>query len=352
MKGERIVFLDYMRVIACFMVVVVHCCEMFYLFNGVIDYPDASDRWWVSVIDGLCHVSVPLFVMASAYLLVPLKGTSSQFFKRRFTRILIPFIIWSLFYAAVPMWMGRLDGNVWERVARIFYSFNDDSGHLWYIYMLIGIYAIVPIISPWLKQVSKRGIEIFLAVWFLTTSGPYLRVIFGEIWGECAWNAFHAFYYYSGFIGYVVLGYYIREHLTWRRSKSITIGATLTVVGWVATSGIFYYRSGISGEYAFVETPFNFCSFNIALLTFGMFLLFKNINFSRGRILPAVTDMSVLSYGIYLIHIFILGFCAAWIMPLLDGFWAMISVAALTFLISYAVCKILSYIPVIKHIVR
>lgn len=65
MNKERIVFLDYMRVIACFMVVVVHCCEMFYLFNGVIDYPDASDRGWVSLIDGLCHVSVPLFVMAS-----------------------------------------------------------------------------------------------------------------------------------------------------------------------------------------------------------------------------------------------------------------------------------------------
>lgn len=351
MNKERIVFLDYMRVIACFMVVVVHCCEMFYLFNGVIDYPDASDRGWVSLIDGLCHVSVPLFVIASAYLLVPMRGSSETFFKKRFTKIFIPFIIWSLFYAVVPVWIGRLEGNEWERIARIFYSFNDDSGHLWYMYMLIGIYAVIPIISPWLRQTGKKGLEIFLGIWFLTTFGPYLRVIFGEIWGESAWNAYHALYYYSGFIGYVVLGYYIREYASWKKSRSIVIGTVSTLVGWAATSGIFYFRSGSSSEYAYVEAPFNFCSFNISLLTFGLFVLFKNINWNRGVLLSPITELSKFSYGIYLSHIFILGFCAAWIMPYFEGLPAMILVAVLTFAISYCVCKTLRYIPFVRNCV-
>ena len=29
--GKRIVFLDYMRVIACFMVIMVHSCEFFFI---------------------------------------------------------------------------------------------------------------------------------------------------------------------------------------------------------------------------------------------------------------------------------------------------------------------------------
>lgn len=45
------------------------------------------------------RVSVPLFIRVSGYLLLPMKGTTTEFFKRRFTRILFPFILWVIVYS-------------------------------------------------------------------------------------------------------------------------------------------------------------------------------------------------------------------------------------------------------------
>ena len=76
-QAERIVFLDYLRVIACFMVIMVHSCEFFFIDGDSIGIRSVSDGFWVSVIDSAFRSSVPLFVMASSYLLLPLTTSSS-----------------------------------------------------------------------------------------------------------------------------------------------------------------------------------------------------------------------------------------------------------------------------------
>ena len=96
METKRIVFLDYLRAIACFMVILVHVCEAFYFNLDGISFSSNADRWWISFIDSSLRPCVPLFIMASAYLLVPLKDSTPVFFKRRFTRVCIPFIVWGL----------------------------------------------------------------------------------------------------------------------------------------------------------------------------------------------------------------------------------------------------------------
>ena len=102
METKRIVFLDYLRAIACFMVILVHVCEAFYFNLDGISFSSNADRWWISFIDSSLRPCVPLFIMASAYLLVPLKDSTPVFFKRRFTRVCIPFIVWGLLYAFYP----------------------------------------------------------------------------------------------------------------------------------------------------------------------------------------------------------------------------------------------------------
>jgi surface polysaccharide O-acyltransferase-like enzyme len=77
---KRIVFLDYVRVFACFLVMVVHASENFYGAPGSTDMvgPQAflaneSDRLWVSIYDGFSRMAVPLFIIVSAFLLAPMK---------------------------------------------------------------------------------------------------------------------------------------------------------------------------------------------------------------------------------------------------------------------------------------
>ena len=69
----RIVFLDYLRVLACLMVIATHSCDSFYIGpGGVWQCASESDRLWISIIDSIMRAAVPLFVMTSSYLLLPL----------------------------------------------------------------------------------------------------------------------------------------------------------------------------------------------------------------------------------------------------------------------------------------
>ncbi len=93
-KTSRIVFLDWLRVIACLMVMTVHASEAIYSNDYSFSFASETERWSVCLINGLMRPAVPLFLIASAYLLVPLRTSSSVFFKKRFSRVVIPFVIW------------------------------------------------------------------------------------------------------------------------------------------------------------------------------------------------------------------------------------------------------------------
>ena len=93
-NSNRIVFIDYVRVIACFLVMLVHASENFYCISAdTTMLANESNRFWVAFYDGaLGRMSVPLFMVVSAFLLVPVKPnvSMSDFYKHRFKRIIPP----------------------------------------------------------------------------------------------------------------------------------------------------------------------------------------------------------------------------------------------------------------------
>ena len=109
---ERIVFVDYLRVFACFLVILVHASENYYGAGGESDMAgpvslllNETDRLWVSVYDGFSRMAVPLFFIVSAFLLVPISPdmTTWQFYRRRFLRILPPFFLFVILYSTLPV---------------------------------------------------------------------------------------------------------------------------------------------------------------------------------------------------------------------------------------------------------
>ena len=60
-KNNRIVFLDWLRVIACFMVMVVHSSECVYSNDYSFSFPSELGRWSVCLINGFVRPAVPLF---------------------------------------------------------------------------------------------------------------------------------------------------------------------------------------------------------------------------------------------------------------------------------------------------
>ncbi len=361
-QDSRIVFIDWLRIAACFMVLLVHSCEMYYCTSA----PDGSSDWftyvddeaqrlWVSIYDGFCRMAVPLFMIVSAYLLVPMRDGMSmvEFYKRRAKRILPPFIIFLFLYCIIPYLIGMVDFQTSiNQMLRLPLNFPDVAGHLWFIYPLLGLYLFIPIISPWLAKATAKEERIFLSLFAISTFIPFLNKAFGFLWGECLWNKFDLLWYFSGFLGYLVLAHYIRVHIHWSTSKRLIIGGLCTLIGAIPTILGFYIL--VPPEtYVYTgdaELTWAFCTPNVLLLTFGTFLLFTTIRMNRvPKWLLAISD---LTYGIYLMHLLLLPSLAGWLISL--GIHPAITIPAIalaTFLVCWAIASIIKLLPFGHHII-
>ncbi|MBQ3744130.1 MAG: acyltransferase [Bacteroidales bacterium] len=333
---KREIWLDWLRVTACFMVMATHSCEPFYLGGEGSLILTKADALWVSILNVIPRAAIALFIFTSSYLQFPLHYSAGEFFKRRAKRILVPFIFWSLVYAFV--W-----GEPVQNLKDLVWNFNYAAGHLWFVYMLIGVYLIMPLLSPWAEKVGKRELQIYLAIWLFTTIIPLIRqwvggpapVMYGPsgipnaarypLWGEASWNAYGVFYYLSGFIGYLLLGLYFRKfvgRLSWGRTLAIAIPSFLAgfaichfgFLGRVAADAHDVFPvEGPVGLAALWEGPWLNDTFGVALMTLGWVLVFRKIE-TGGRFYERVLlPVSQASYGMYLCHMLLLGSVSAWL---------------------------------------
>ncbi len=340
---KREIWLDYLRVMACLMVMFIHSTEPFYLGGDGAQILTATDAFWVAVFEGLCRCCVPLFLIASSYLQFPLHYSTGEFFRRRAVRILIPMAIWTLVYALV--W-----GEPVANLKGLLLNFNYAAGHLWFVYMLVGVYLIMPLLSPWAEKVSRRELEIYLGIWLITTLFPFVReaAVGGPaplvqaadglpaaaqfpLWGEASWNAYGTFYYVSGFLGYLLIGLYLRRFLVVNRWTR-WLGWSLFLLGFVAiVSGLLtrFSNTGdtfpLTGDLAVAvawETPITFCSLPVVLTAVGLMLVFRTSRRGWAPTDPSsptapqddsnafyhyiILPLSKAGYGMYLIHMLVL----------------------------------------------
>ena len=360
---EHVVFVDYIRVIACFLVMLVHASENFYgtenavgLASNMSQLLNESNRFWVAFYDGFCgRISVPLFMIVSAFLLVPMKSGVSmgQFYKRRFLRILPPMACFFLLYSLLPLAWG---GMTWEQsladLKLLPFNFPSMAGHLWFMYPLISLYLIIPVVSPWLERASAKDELIFLGLFGVSTFIPWIhRFIAPELWGECFWNGFTMLWYCSGYLGYLVMAHYIRYHLNWSRRRKLIVGSICWFIGAAFTGWAFWYKGVPGGP---IDTPtlewaWEFCMPNVLIASFGAFLLFSCI---RRKTTPKfISGLSRLTSGMYLMHMFFLSPIARLFIggsvaePLVPVWLAIPCIAALSYICCAVTTKLLSFIP-------
>lgn len=377
-EQPRTGWVDLLRVIACFMVVFSHCCDG---FVGAFD-SDYSAFLTGSALGSLMRPSVPLFVMMTGVLLLPLGAkynTVDSFYRKRLGRIIPPLIFWSvmlpilffLFFGYVvtqpanPMvnpdnyTMGTLVKRIWTMI----FNFNFDTVPLWYLYMLAGLYIIMPIINAWLVQASKKDIELVLKIWGITLILPYIKLlapqwgyegVFGnyDILGGCDWNVYNTFYYISGFIGYLILAYYLTRYpLQWSMRKTLAISIPMFVVGYAITEGGYILTQKYHpGDYAFLEIVWYFTGINVFMMTFAIFVIVSKIKIAEIKWLK---DLAGLTFGIYLCHfIFIFATYELFANPTLPNVVRICCMALTTFAAAALVTKLLTLNRYTSKLVR
>ena len=383
LNQKREIWIDWLRVVACFLVMLTHSTEPFYLGGQGSLILTQSDAVWAAVMDVFSRAAVVLFVIASSYLQFPLHYDTKTFFRKRAVRILIPFFFWTVVYAF--MW-----GEPVQNFKDLLWNFNYAAGHLWFVYMLLGVYLLMPLLSPWAEKVGKRELQVYIAICLFTTLIPFFRawmggsapVIYGPsgipnpakypLWGEASWNTYGLFYYLSGFVGYLLIGLYFRRfvgELSWKKTLAIALPLFLTgfcigVFGFLrrvnADAGGVFPVEGPVGLAALWETPWLNDSLGVALMAIAWILFLRKFNTPGAFYNKIVLPVSKASYGMYLSHMVVLAFVCGWLRESMGlgtegilGIWTtpvqIAGGAAISYVIVATACVLIRKIPKIGN---
>lgn len=393
MMRQQYYGIDLLRIFACFLVLLLHSCECFYMtfFCGVgsylnldvvalksgFNYPTIdtatvqSESICVVLFESLTRCAVPIFVMISGFLLLPLKScmTMGAFYRKRVSRILLPLVSWTIVYSLYTTFLleSGHDGvgdylySIFKGIGGVFVNFPNHFGHLWYVYMILGLYIIIPILSPWVERASRPQMIFVLSIWILTLFLPFIRSVWTNVWGECPWNPFGTHYYFSGFIGYLLLGAYIRKFIFDADFNCQKWGVLFVSIGFMSAVGLIIYQvsqiTSFDAEESYMsiaktfDMSLSYCSVPMFLQATGFFLLCFKLPPQR---MPSILlDISHLSYGIYLCHmIFLTLLCENVFISLdLPTSIRIIGICLSTMLVSYLLTKILSRLPYSRCII-
>ena len=206
-ERKEIPWIHLLRVIACMMVVCLHTLPPpdEFLCDGL----DGKYRYVMSLLTKPC---VPLFFMITGYLILPYKEQNfSLFYKKRIPRVLFPLLFWGVVYSVLPFLLGMydLEEMFWELLLSPIKSPGAIGGILWYLHMLIGIYLIIPFISPAIYD-NHKLMRLYLIIWvfssilvIISRKFPDLTLMLGN---NPYQQNFDMTVYFAGYLGYLLLG--------------------------------------------------------------------------------------------------------------------------------------------------
>lgn len=326
---KRIVWLDALKLIAIFMVICVHCSDPFNVSPEARYNQDYN--FWGSLYGSFLRPCVPLFVMITGILLLPVKLSMKDFYKKRLLRIAIPFLLWSVLYNLFPWFTGVLGlpksvisdvfayappeasqtfADAVRNIVLIPVKFSTYTVPMWYLYMLIGLYLYMPVLSSWFEAASRRQKKFILGIWALTLLLPYAYSFYSpDLFGQCAWNSFGTFYYFSGFSGYLLLGHFLfKEVKEWKWGKTLLVALPMFALGYAVTYVGFKSMTALPAcSEQELELFFLYCSPNVALMAVALFLLVRKLKVESPKVVAALTNISKCGLGIYVVHYFVVG---------------------------------------------
>ena len=264
------------------------------------------------------------------------------FMKKRLSRIALPVVIWSIVSLCIECFQHEISArDMLESVCMI--PFTPQVGTYWFIYVLFGIYLLTPLISSWLSRASKKDVETYLIIWSVTLLLPYVKLIIPALDNIVKMESGYLYSFY-GYLGFAILGYYLRR---WCNFSCLKKWHIILLAGLVLLPVVLYAIPSIPHK-----VIHNRLSLNIAALSACYFLIIKHLRFSE-RMNRFLYDFAQHSFGIYLVQIIVMR-KVLW--PLLAPYNIHYAlqiplVVLLTAGLSYIVVHLISKLPYSKYIV-
>lgn len=350
-KSSYLFSADVIRSLAILGVVVIHTV------NGIYTRPDffGGIIWWVSIIlNSLFRMSIPLFILLSGYLILGKKESLRQSAKRILRRLFIPLVVALFFYAWWAHGQAGFESLNPSILRRFFYA---DVYHLYFLVIMIGLYAVAPLIRvflPSLNQLSQiRFTKILLVL-------GMIEIAFQFIFQSCAGdNFFTRWVPYTGlFTAGYVFGHRVKEFSS--RSLLITFFSMLILTVGFNYFHYFWAKQGVvllSPPDCLSHYYDHYLSLNVVIMSFCAFLFILPHQFQKLQGNPITSQLiksiAQVSLGIYLSHLFIgrlleIKYFLAIDFTTLPIYIYLLLKLFLTFGFSYLISLIFSKIPFLK----
>ena len=286
MKTEKYQYIDELRLLACFGVIVLHVSGVnmpVLAFGGM--------PWQVTnLFNGLVRFSVPVFFMISGALHIARPVSIGKMYGKYILKVFSAYVFWSIFYALAKCVFIHRGLSVLPEVLL------EGQYHLWYLPYLLGLYAVTPILQ---KAAEDRALlkYIMLVCFIRSVAVPLLLElpVIGEILSGLTKTIPLSFF--SDSLLYYILGYWLAaEELTENKRKGICAAGAAGLL-----MSVFFTAWQSVGTGKLAESFYSSGHILIVLASAAVFVLFK-YNSPLSRFRHKGINYAPMLFGVYLIH--------------------------------------------------
>ena len=262
----RELYADYIRFFSIIFVLIIHTTSNFYVNSyGTKTFPI------ILTISSITSCAVPLFYMLSGTFLITEKNSHIKNFYKKIIRLFVQIIFWTLIYTLVCKYLLKWDINLFKTIIKSLTS--EQVGHLWYIYSLLGLYVLTPLISKVylnLDETEKKYTIIFLFI-----IPVMLCTIQSKFWEYISIPKFAILF---PELGLFIFGKYLYDHKKDFQSQKASIISFISIIIGILLIVVYahYYINGqgISSSKPYFDAnklP------NVVLIT-SIYIFFLSIN--------------------------------------------------------------------------
>jgi len=337
--NERLYYFDFLRILSVIAVIMLHV--------SVENWSDINVRsfdWNVmNFYRSISSFGVPVFVMISGALFLERKNTVRKLYNKNIKRIAVSFIFWSFVYAIYNF-------ISFKRMDVFINSFLSGNNHMWFLFMIVGLYMIIPLLEPIAESTKRTRYFLLLFLVFAIAFPQIIQIMKYKFAGlaEIFQNDLSNFniYFVLGYTGYFILGHYLNTTEISRKKRCILY--SFGIVGAIATVFLTrfasYHDNKANGDF------YNVFSINVILIVVSIFVFFKNTidqqRLKNGFKIILIT-LSKCTFGAYLVHMLVLNIMVDYLKidtisfnPIISIPVITIVIASISFLISYLISKI------------
>ena len=293
MKREK--YIDYIKVLGIILVILLHVTS-----EGWYGNENVSEWSGYIVCLELGSLGVPLFFMATG--MVMLNRDRQVQWKRiiqhNLPRFGIALFLYSLIYEMIDFAVHRKSGNFISVFFKDFLTVNVDS-RLWFMYAIICVYLMIPVLKVFTDNASKQEKQYFLVMWFMCSVLEFLGNTKPFTFVVAYTNHLEYINIFIHYVGYLVLGNYIQENMVSRKNAMVKVLVSFMAFAFVV---FFVYFQFCRGDIQYLSyTAMDYCSpFNI-IICMTLAICIKQA--TKQEDANCISKIGGWTLGIYLVHV-------------------------------------------------